>query len=107
MASLCRILIMKLSTDFREFIELLNSTGAKYIIVGGYAVAFHGHPRYTGDINHECLLKNKRAAGRARDLPTWRNSIPEGTGAYCIEFSSLGPSSGLAWMEPVPFSIRI
>lgn len=42
---------MKLPKDFREFIELLNSESVKYVIVGGYAVAFHGHPRFTGDID--------------------------------------------------------
>jgi hypothetical protein len=29
----------------------LNSAGARYVIVGGYAVAFHGYPRYTGDLD--------------------------------------------------------
>lgn len=42
---------MKLQKDLREFIELLNSTGVEYLIVGGYAVAFHGHPRFTADID--------------------------------------------------------
>jgi len=42
---------MKLQADLREFIELLNSHGVKYVIVGGYAVAYHGFPRYTGDID--------------------------------------------------------
>jgi len=42
---------MKLQKDLREFIELLNSVAAKYVIVGGYAVAYHGHPRFTGDID--------------------------------------------------------
>ena len=42
---------MKLAKDLKEFVELLNSTGVEYLIVGGYAVAFHGHPRYTGDID--------------------------------------------------------
>jgi len=40
-----------LQKDLREFIELLNSEGVRYVIVGGYAVAFHGHPRVTGDID--------------------------------------------------------
>ena len=39
---------MKMQKDLREFIELLNSTNVKYIIVGGYAVAYHGYPRFTG-----------------------------------------------------------
>jgi len=42
---------MKLPPDFREFIELLNSENVKYLIVGGWAVAFHGHPRFTGDLD--------------------------------------------------------
>ena len=39
------------STDFKEFVELLNKHGVEYLIVGGYAVGLHGHPRYTGDID--------------------------------------------------------
>ena len=42
---------MKLQQDLREFIELLNSHGVEYVVVGGHAVAFHGYPRYTGDID--------------------------------------------------------
>lgn len=42
---------MNLSKDLSEFIGLLHSTGVKYLIVGGHAVAFHGHPRFTGDID--------------------------------------------------------
>ena len=41
---------MKLADDLREFVELLNSSNVEYLIVGGHAVAFHGYPRYTGDI---------------------------------------------------------
>lgn len=41
----------KLQRDLREFIMLLNSHGVEYLIVGGHAVAFHGHPRFTGDID--------------------------------------------------------
>jgi hypothetical protein len=40
-----------LSKDFRKFVELLSSTGVEYLLVGGYALAAHGHPRYTGDID--------------------------------------------------------
>jgi hypothetical protein len=42
---------VKLQKDLREFIELLNSRGTDYLIVGGHAVAFHGHARFTGDID--------------------------------------------------------
>ncbi len=40
-----------LNPDFKEFAELLNSTGVEYLIVGGYALAAHGYPRYTGDLD--------------------------------------------------------
>ena len=40
-----------LSRDFKEFAELLNSNGVEYLVVGGYALAAHGRPRYTGDLD--------------------------------------------------------
>jgi hypothetical protein len=40
-----------LSQDFSEFLKLLNDSQAHYLLVGGYAVAFHGHPRYTKDLD--------------------------------------------------------
>lgn len=40
-----------LNRDFKEFVALLNSRGVEYLLVGGYALAAHGHPRYTGDID--------------------------------------------------------
>ncbi len=42
---------MKLHPDLSAFIELLNSERVDYVIVGGHAVAYHGYPRYTGDID--------------------------------------------------------
>jgi hypothetical protein len=40
-----------LNQDFKEFIQLLNENDVRYLVVGGYAVALHGHPRYTKDID--------------------------------------------------------
>lgn len=42
---------MKLPNDLREFIALLNSRKVDYVVVGGHAVAFHGHPRFTNDLD--------------------------------------------------------
>jgi Nucleotidyl transferase of unknown function (DUF2204) len=42
---------MPLSNDLREFLELLNSRGIDYVIVGAHSLAFHGRPRYTGDLD--------------------------------------------------------
>jgi len=42
---------MALNKNFREFIELLEKHGVKFLVIGGYAVGFHGFPRYTGDLD--------------------------------------------------------
>jgi len=52
---------MMLSKDFIEFIELLNAHNVRYLVVGGYAVALHGHPRYTKDLDVWIELSPKNA----------------------------------------------
>ena len=42
---------MKLQKDLREFLELLSALDVHFLIVGAFAVAYHGYPRYTGDID--------------------------------------------------------
>ena len=42
---------MILNRDFKEFIGSLNASGVRYLVIGGYAVAFHGRPRYTKDLD--------------------------------------------------------
>ncbi len=47
---------MPLPEDWRAFIELLNSNAVEYLVVGAVAVAHHGLPRYTGDL--DILIRN-------------------------------------------------
>ncbi|MBF0571729.1 MAG: nucleotidyl transferase AbiEii/AbiGii toxin family protein [Candidatus Omnitrophica bacterium] len=42
---------MEAQKDFKELLALFNALHVRYIIVGGYALAFHGAPRMTGDID--------------------------------------------------------
>jgi hypothetical protein len=42
---------MEIQKDFKELLELFNAQKVEYVIVGGYALAFHGAPRFTGDID--------------------------------------------------------
>lgn len=42
---------MNLSRDLQEFVASLNAHDVRYLVVGGYAVAAHGHPRYTKDLD--------------------------------------------------------
>lgn len=37
--------------EFREFVASLHAEGVKYVLVGGYAVAWHGYPRFTKDMD--------------------------------------------------------
>jgi hypothetical protein len=47
---------MPLPEDWRAFIESLNSHGVEYVVVGAVALAHHGFPRYTGDL--DVLVRN-------------------------------------------------
>jgi hypothetical protein len=40
-----------LNQDFKEFIKSLNDNHVRYLVIEGYAVALHGYPRYTKDID--------------------------------------------------------
>lgn len=42
---------IKLPPDFKEFLRLLNSKRVEYLLIGGYAVGYHGYPRPTGDMD--------------------------------------------------------
>lgn len=42
---------MKIQEDFKELLRLFNESNVEYIVVGGYALAYYGVPRYTGDID--------------------------------------------------------
>jgi hypothetical protein len=42
---------MEPQTDYKELLALFNANEVRYIIVGAYALAFHGAPRYTGDLD--------------------------------------------------------
>jgi hypothetical protein len=42
---------MEVATDFDEFIGCLIAHGVEFVVVGAYALAFHGAPRFTGDLD--------------------------------------------------------
>lgn len=68
-----------LPPDFRDFIQLLNRHRVKYIVVGGYAVAYHGYSRYTGDIDFfvEKSIKTAEALSRVFKDFGFDNPPPE------------------------------
>jgi hypothetical protein len=46
-----RLKRMDIQPDFKDLIALLNQYGVVFLVVGGFAVAHHGYPRFTGDID--------------------------------------------------------
>lgn len=42
---------MQLSSDYKEFLKLLNEHEVEYLLIGGYAVGYYGCPRYTGGMD--------------------------------------------------------
>ncbi len=63
--------MINLPTDSREFIELLNSNEVRYLVVGGYAVAYHGYPRTTGDIDFFVEVSTENAERLERVLQSF------------------------------------
>lgn len=52
---------MRLDPDFAEFLGLLRDHDVRFLVVGGYAVAAHGHPRYTGDLDVWLMVEEENA----------------------------------------------
>jgi hypothetical protein len=44
-------IVIELPEDFRDLLVELHDAGAEFVVVGGHAVAFHGHPRATKDLD--------------------------------------------------------
>ena len=109
---------MPLNKDLREFVELLNSNGVEYLVVGAYAVAWYGYPRYTADLdifvrsqegNAAILLDALRQFGfeslgvKSQDLTTGGNVIQLGVQPNRIDIltSISGVSFEEAWADRV------
>jgi len=60
---------MSLPKDWRAFIESLNSNAVEYLIVGAVALAHHGLPRYTGDL--DVLVRNTAENAQRLERMLW------------------------------------
>lgn len=52
---------LRLPQDFKEFLKLLNAKGVEYLLIGGYAVGYHGYPRATADMDVWVAVKPENA----------------------------------------------
>lgn len=92
---------MDIGKDFKEFIELLNKHKVEYLVVGGYAVAMHGYPRYTGDIDFWVKPSEENAKKIIAAL------IEFGFGGYDVSESDFTKKDGVVQLGYPPNRIDI
>ena len=68
---------IRLPADFREFLKLLNSHRVEYLLVGGYAVCYHGYYRNTGDMDLWIAVHPKNAARLVLLIREFGFDVPE------------------------------
>ena len=69
--------MIHLPQDFRELLRLLNSKKIDYLVIGGYAVAFHGYPRATGDMDVWIAISKDNARKTVEALKEFGFDTPE------------------------------
>jgi hypothetical protein len=68
---------IRLPQDFRDFLKLLNFHEVKYLLVGGFAVGYHGYPRATGDMDIWIAVTSKNAQKMVIVLQEFGFNIPQ------------------------------
>jgi hypothetical protein len=66
-----------LPPDFREFLKLLNEHRVEYLLIGGYAVAYHGYPRATADLGIWVSTRTQNAERLVAALRGFGFNVPE------------------------------
>ena len=69
--------MIHLPQDFKELLQLLNSKKIEYLVIGGYAVAFHGYPRATGDMDIWVAISKENARKTVEALKEFGFDMPE------------------------------
>ncbi len=69
--------MIPLPRDFQDFLRLLNANAIRYLVIGGYAVAYHGHVRYTGDLDIFVELSIDNAERIVRALREFGFDLPK------------------------------
>jgi hypothetical protein len=68
---------IRLPADFRDFLKLLNSHRVEYLLIGGYAVCYHGFYRTTADIDLWVAVSPENAAKLVRLIREFGFETPE------------------------------
>jgi predicted nucleotidyltransferase len=76
---------IRLPADFRDFLRLLNSRRVEYLLVGGYAVCYHGYYRNTGDMDLWIAVQRKNASKMVSLIREFGFDVPELSEALFLE----------------------
>jgi hypothetical protein len=68
---------LELPKDFKEFLRLLRAHGVKYLLIGGWAVGYHGHPRATDDLDVWIAMAPENARRVVEALKVFGFDVPE------------------------------
>jgi len=68
---------IRLPQDFRDFLKLLNCHKVEYLLIGGFAVGYHGYPRATGDMDIWIAASPKNADKMISVLKKFGFDVPE------------------------------
>jgi hypothetical protein len=78
-----------LPPDFKEFLRLLNTHGVEYLLIGGYAVGYHGYPRATNDMDIWIAIHPDNAERMVTVLRTFGFDTPELTADLFLQDHSI------------------
>jgi hypothetical protein len=68
---------IRLPNDFKDFLKLLNANRVEYLLIGGYAVGYHGYPRATGDMDVWVAVNPENADRIVVALKQFGFAVPE------------------------------
>ena len=68
---------VRLPPDFKEFLQLLNSHQVEYLLIGGYAVGYHGYPRATADMDIWIAMHSQNAERVVAALKAFGFDVPK------------------------------
>jgi len=76
---------IQLPPDFKEFLQLLNAHNVRYLLIGGYAVGYHGYPRATVDMDIWVAIDPQNAQKLVDVLAAFGFNLPELNAALFLE----------------------